>query len=150
MNDARQEDGLLLYKRAFREIFGPNAQIELSPTALDRMLELKASERPSSRIPIPIVVRPMLVQGQLATDAGGPLILINSEEEPPHEQVVTLFHEVLHLLGMTDEFLCDEYAMKLADAAPDILRRLAHNINVPPYDRGEVRTDPERPNEEKA
>lgn len=93
---------------------------------------LRRGEAPrGGMIPIRLQVRPMLVSGMLATDDKGPIILINSEEEPPHEQVITLWHEVLHLLGMTDEFLCDEYAMRLADAAPDILRRLAHNINVP-------------------
>lgn len=89
------------------------------------------------RAHIPLDVRPLLVRGMLATDARGPRILINSEEEPPHEQVVTLFHEVLHLLGLTDEFLAEEYAMRLAAAAPDILRRLAHAINVPETEANE-------------
>jgi hypothetical protein len=103
----------------------------------------------AARMQIPLRVRPLLVQGMLAYDERGPLILINSEENDPMEQVRTLWHEVLHLIGMTDEFLCDEYAMRLADAAPDILRRLAHNINVPdseprsheqPRERGEPLT----------
>jgi Zn-dependent peptidase ImmA (M78 family) len=79
---------------------------------------------------VPLKVRPMLVSGMLAKDDHGPVILINSEDDPK-EQVRSLWHETLHLLGLTDEFLVEEYAMALADAVPGILRKLAHNINVP-------------------
>jgi hypothetical protein len=91
----------------------------------------KARSASAPRMQIPLKVRPMLVRGMLAYDERGPVILINSEEADPKEQVVSLWHETLHLIGMTDEFLTEEYAMRLADACPDILRRLAHNINVP-------------------
>lgn len=84
----------------------------------------------SGRATIRIEVRPLLVRGMLATDERGPVLLINSEEADPKEQVTTLWHETLHLLGLTDEFLVEEYALRLADACPDILRRLAHKINV--------------------
>jgi hypothetical protein len=84
----------------------------------------------SARSLVPIKVRPMLVSGMLATDERGPIILINSEEDPK-QQVITLWHETLHLLGLKDESLVEECAVALAEACPDVLRKLAHNINVP-------------------
>jgi hypothetical protein len=75
-------------------------------------------------------VRPLLVNGVLATDDHGPLILIDSEQ-PELEQVITLWHETLHLLGMTDEVKVEQLARRLlAAACPEILRELAHRINV--------------------
>lgn len=82
------------------------------------------------RATVPIKVRPMLIHGQLATDEHGPVILIDSEQDE-REQVVTLWHETLHLLGMTDETRVEEFAYRLADACPTVLRSLASNINVP-------------------
>jgi hypothetical protein len=72
----------------------------------------------------------MLVNGQLATDEHGPVILIDSEQEE-YEQVVTLWHEVLHLLGMTDEGAVERIAARLAHACDTVLRDLSSNINVP-------------------
>lgn len=82
------------------------------------------------RTHVPIKVRPMLVSGILATNVDGPMILIDSEQDE-HQQVVALWHETLHLLGLTDEFLVDEYAMRLAETYPDILKHLKDRINVP-------------------
>lgn len=99
---------------------------------VDAAKAVRAAFAPSARrATVPLKMRPMLVRGMLATDEHGPMILINSEESDPKEQVISLWHETLHLLGMTDEFLTEEYALRLADACPDILRRLANNINVP-------------------
>jgi len=84
----------------------------------------------TKRATIPIKVRPMLVSGMLATDEHGPVILIDSEQGE-REQIVTLWHETLHLLGMTDEARVERFAHRLADGCPTILRSLASNINVP-------------------
>lgn len=82
------------------------------------------------RAVVPLRVRPMLVAGQLATDARGPIILIDSEAEEA-QQELSLWHEVAHLIGIQDEQEAEALASKLAAAAPGILRKLAHNINVP-------------------
>lgn len=80
-----------------------------------------------------IRIRPLLVSGQLAVDADGPLILIDSEQ-PEHEQVVALWHETLHLLGLTDEKQVEAFALELAKSCPTILLALAPRINVPESD----------------
>jgi hypothetical protein len=84
----------------------------------------------AKRATVPIKVLPMLVNGQLATDEHGPVILIDSEQGE-YEQVVTLWHEVLHLLGMTDEGAVERIAARLAHACDTVLRGLSSNINVP-------------------
>lgn len=80
-----------------------------------------------------LVVRPLLVSGQLAQGTRQmpqPVILIDSTQTE-EEQVVTLWHEVLHLLGMKNEVEAEAIARELAKAYPTILRRLAPLINVP-------------------
>jgi len=84
----------------------------------------------AKRATVPIKVLPMLVYGQLATDEHGPVILIDSEQGE-YEQVVTLWHEVLHLLGMTDEGAVERIAARLAHVCDTVLRGLSSNINVP-------------------
>jgi hypothetical protein len=83
-----------------------------------------------SVITIPIKVRPMLVSGMLASSTRGPVILIDSEQ-PELQQVVALWHEVLHLLGVTDEATAESIAARLAGADPGVLRLVHRNINVP-------------------
>ena len=68
-----------------------------------------------------IEFRPLLVQGQLATDDNGILLLIDSEQ-PDAEKIVTIWHETLHLLGLTDEEQVESMANKLAAACPEILQ----------------------------
>ena len=63
---------------------------------------------------------PMLVQGQIATDAKGILLMIDSEQSD-EEKAITLWHETLHLLGLTDEDHIEILAKQLAGAAPKIL-----------------------------
>jgi Zn-dependent peptidase ImmA (M78 family) len=88
------------------------------------------TESLKSRAVVPLKVRPMLVSGMLATDGQGPVILINSEQEE-REQVIALWHETLHLLGLPEGDLVETAARQLADAFPSVLRALAHNINAP-------------------
>lgn len=106
------------------------AMCEVLLAEVNKLVEQEPVRSTTTRATIPLKVRPLLVSGMLALDAEGPVIVIDSEQDPK-EQVIALWHEVLHLLGLTDEFLADEMAMALAGAAPDVLRRLAHNINVP-------------------
>ena len=82
------------------------------------------------RATVPIKVRPMLVSGMLATDENGPVILIDSEQSE-YEQVVALWHEVLHLIGMTDEGATERIAARLAGACDTVLRGLPLNRQTP-------------------
>ena len=81
-----------------------------------------------------IVIRPLLVSGMLASDGlelvKRPVIIIDSEL-PEEERVVSLWHETLHLLGMTNEVEVEAIARELAKAYPTILRRLAPVIEAP-------------------
>lgn len=88
---------------------------------------IERAAKPEPRIRL--LVRPMLVSGQLATDPKGLLILVDSEQ-PEHEQVASLWHETLHALGLTDEVQVEAIARDLAEACPTILRALAPIINL--------------------
>ena len=64
----------------------------------------------------------MLISGMLATVPADrvDVILIDSEQ-PEAEQLVALWHETLHLLGLTDEDQVEAMAQRLAKACPEIL-----------------------------
>lgn len=67
-----------------------------------------------------VIFRPMLVSGMVATSDAGVLVLIDSEQ-PDAEQLVALWHEALHLLGLRDEDQVEAFAQRLAQACPEIL-----------------------------
>jgi hypothetical protein len=74
-----------------------------------------------------VIERPLLVSGQLRqrAETGVPVILIDSEQSHP-EKLVSLWHEVVHLLRMAggfsqDELEVEDAAKRLADACPDAL-----------------------------
>jgi hypothetical protein len=75
-----------------------------------------------------VLIRPLLVQGMLGTEETPegrmPVILI-AENQTPEEQVITFWHEMLHLAlglpGPHDETWVETNAKALAAACPDIL-----------------------------
>jgi hypothetical protein len=97
-----------------------------SRAVLENIGQKAASMRSAAAGKLRIVFRPLLVQGMLASDDVGPLIFI-SADDTPEEQVVTLWHETVHLLlqaaGHTthDEQVVESIAHRLAAACPEIL-----------------------------
>lgn len=72
-----------------------------------------------------VVERPLLTSGQLTVRQGVPIILIDSEQ-PHAEKLVTLWHEVVHLLRACggysqDEASVEDAAKRLAAACPEAL-----------------------------
>jgi hypothetical protein len=78
---------------------------------------------------VPLLVRPLLVSGMLATDEVGVCVVIDSEQDDV-EKVKAFWHEVLHLFGLADEVQVERIALLLAEACPSVLRTLAPRINV--------------------
>lgn len=81
------------------------------------------------RPPFRILRQPLLVDGMMGINAAGEWAILLDSEQSEAEQVVTLWHEVLHalLLGAGIPFPHDEerieaVAQKLAQACPEILR----------------------------
>lgn len=74
-----------------------------------------------------IQFRPLLIHGCIASVAGATWVLIDSEQSEA-EQVATLWHETLHLLGLRDEDQVEAMAQRLAQACPEILElvKVAH------------------------
>lgn len=64
--------------------------------------------------------RPLLVNGMLATEPKGRVILIDSEQSQ-QEQAISLYHEMLHLIGLKDEEKVEDMAQQLAEAVPWII-----------------------------
>lgn len=62
---------------------------------------------------VDVVVRPLLIAGMLAEIDGRKAILLDSEVAPD-ERSVTLWHEVMHLAGVTDEDQAEKMARMLA------------------------------------
>ena len=67
-----------------------------------------------------VIFRHLLVSGMVATSDAGVLVLIDSEQ-PESEQLVALWHEALHLIGLRDEDQVEAFAQRLAQACPEIL-----------------------------
>ena len=72
-----------------------------------------------------VVERPLLTSGHLTVRRGVPIILIDSEQ-PHAEKLVTLWHEVVHLLRACggysqDEASVEDAAKRLAAACPEAL-----------------------------
>lgn len=65
--------------------------------------------------------RPLLVSGLIGDSDAGICILIDSEQ-PERQQVVALWHETLHMLGLEDEEQVEAMAKRLAEACPEILQ----------------------------
>jgi hypothetical protein len=112
-------------------VMNPQAAIDVDgdPYTLKRVKEFLRLALRNTRSTVRIKLRPMLVNGMLSSDAAGPVVLIDSEQ-PEGEQVVSLWHEIMHLLGLTDEKEVEAIAYNLAEADPHILRKLAKVINV--------------------
>lgn len=64
--------------------------------------------------------RPLLVPAILAKDAIGPLVLIDNEQSEA-EQIVSIWHELMHVIGVTDERQAEALAQRLAPVCPEIL-----------------------------
>jgi len=77
---------------------------------------------------VPVMFRPLLVNGILGVRDGRPIILVDTDQ-PESEQLVTVWHEALHLLGLTNEAQVEALAQRLAAACPEILPTLKA-INV--------------------
>jgi hypothetical protein len=73
-------------------------------------------------VTLPIILfRPLLTSAFVGTgDAGKIYILIDSDQSVA-EQTIALWHETLHLLGLTDEDQVEALARRLAAAFPEIL-----------------------------
>lgn len=78
--------------------------------------------KPFSPTMVRVLFRPLLVQGMVRRDFeyDSWMILVDNEQSEA-QQTVTLYHEALHLLGLTDEDQVEAMAKKLADACPEIL-----------------------------
>lgn len=73
---------------------------------------------------IRVLFRPLLVSGAVGTidgKAGAGIVILIDSEQPEPEQLVALWHETLHLLGLKDEHQVEALALKLAAACPEIL-----------------------------
>lgn len=68
-----------------------------------------------------VLFRPLLSSGLIGVGTGGTTYVIIDSEQPEAEQVIALWHETLHLLGLKDETLVEAFAQRLAQACPDIL-----------------------------
>lgn len=110
------------------------AEVAKLKQALNKALAENLANRPkpdcpqsNPALPLEVIERPLLVAGQLRIHAasGRPFILIDAEQ--PHDQkLLTLWHEVVHLLRMAgnysqDEAQVEEAAHRLAAACPDAL-----------------------------
>jgi len=91
---------------------------------------VRAASQRSGRaagFPLRVQRRPLLGQGMLATATGGRVLLLIDSESDAKEQARSIYHELLHLLllgvGKTqhDEEAIEAIAVKLADAAPEVL-----------------------------
>lgn len=93
-------------------------------TESDRLLhdEYRELADKLERATVVVMLRPLLVEAMLATSISDQrtYILIDSEQSPD-QQNLSLWHEILHLLGMEDEALVEEIAGRLHRASPDAL-----------------------------
>ena len=91
-------------------------------------MEPQTSEWAPTGFPMRILLRPLLVPAMLATDGSGRVLLIVDSESSEPDQVLGLWHEVVHVLLLAvgksrhDETKVDEIAERLAVAVPDILQ----------------------------
>jgi hypothetical protein len=72
---------------------------------------------------IEVRLRPLLVSGILASypsPGRTPLILLDSEQ-PREQQAVAFWHEIAHLVGISDEAGAEAIGRRLAAAVPEIL-----------------------------
>jgi hypothetical protein len=89
-----------------------------------------------------VIERPLLTSGQLSVRKGVPTILIDSEQEHS-EKLVSLWHEVVHLLRAVGGYSQDEagveaWAKRLAAACPDALAWVGIHEANDPADRAAV------------
>lgn len=69
-----------------------------------------------------VLFRPLLTSGLIGNgNAGTTSYVIIDSEQPESEQVIALWHETLHLLGLKDETLVEAMAQRLAQACPEVL-----------------------------
>lgn len=71
-------------------------------------------------LPVHLQFRPLLVSGMTGRSADAVHILIDTEQTN-FEQVRSIWHETLHLLGIADEEAVEGMARKLAAACPEVL-----------------------------
>lgn len=91
-----------------------------------KIAALKAEVKRLRAAPPRIVFRPLLTSGMYAGSEAGRLILIDSEQ-PESEQLIALWHETLHLLGLRDDDLVEPMARRLAAACPELLQAIKEN-----------------------
>lgn len=123
-------DPLLYLDQLSRAYHAIQNDPDVRPT-LDRIFTLTRDldsirQRVARMIPFRIQLRPLLTKGMFAKDDQGFVILISSEQDR-HEQVTTLWHEVLHMVLLAagkqaphDEEWIERAAVQLARACPDI------------------------------
>ncbi len=85
-------------------------------------------QSPSPRV----LFRPLLTSGMYATGDRGAVYLLVDSEQPESEQVIALWHETLHLLGLKDEHRVEALAQKLAAACREILAVVKEAHAQPP------------------
>lgn len=68
-----------------------------------------------------ILFRPLLTSGCIAKGDGGYTYILIDSEQPELEQIIAVWHEALHLLGLTHEDDVEALAQRLAAAFPEIL-----------------------------
>lgn len=67
-----------------------------------------------------VIIRPLLVQGMLASD-GEHIYILVCNQQSDLEKARTIWHEVAHWLGVVDEDEAERIGCKLAEACPEIL-----------------------------
>jgi hypothetical protein len=70
---------------------------------------------------IRVQFRPLLVSGMIASANGGlDFFILVDDEQSEQQQSSALIHELLHLVGLTDESQVEALAQRMADACPEL------------------------------
>lgn len=76
--------------------------------------------------PLDVKVRPLLVSAMLATDGSGRPVILVDDAQPPEQQRIAFWHEVVHLIlggEPHDEAEVEAMAQRLCAAWPEALER---------------------------
>jgi hypothetical protein len=100
-----------------------NAAIAAGALEVDRRQAVKIwrAWRVQNRRLVTVLFRPLLVSGTVARGDRGMVYAMIDTEQPELEQLIALYHETLHLLGLKDEDQVEAFAQRLAIACPEVL-----------------------------
>ena len=85
-----------------------------------------------------VIERPLLTNGGLSSAPNGVPVILIASDQPHQEKLVTLWHEVVHLMRMVggfdqDEASVEDAAQRLAAACPEALAWVGiHEANTQP------------------